>query len=250
MDAQLKVRSQMEELRYCLKDLSDWSKEMKETSEKAARKDRRKDTPECPDVAPPVRGKVDLNFMDNEQRHLQDDKSASSSISKKRSQAKHTYDYYRDKWDKFDIDRALAEVDEDNPTASVMDENVHSSKNRQIEQAGKSPMLHPSLMYSSVPADGLSSTVAVTRSSQPEQMDGNDLSVSLRSEGNNAYAKGEYMRAVDLYHAAAEAATSTPSNAKNREVNLVCAFSNMAMAHLKVHDWKSAEECSSRYQKL
>ena len=247
MDAQLKVRSQMEELRYCLKDLSDWSRDMKETSANAASKEKRINTV---DGVPPIRGKVELNFTDSVQGHLQDDKSASSISSQRCSQARHTYDYYRDKWDKFDIDKALAEVDEDSPTARAADEDAHSRERQQNEQVEKSPMLHPSLMYSSVPAHDLSSKVNITRTSEPERMDGNDLSVSLRSEGNNAYAKGEYMRAVDLYHAAAEAANSAPVNDKSRELNLMCAYSNMAMAHLKVHDWQSAEECSSRYRKL
>ena len=244
MDAQLRVRSQMEELRHCLKDLNEWSQDMNTVSPTA----EENELGGTGTSTVPIRGKVDLQFTEKQKEERKKSNSTSHG-SATDSKAKHTYDNYRDKWDNFDVERALAEVD-DQKVANNISTEKGELKEIEHNDSEHVPMLHPSLAQSGVTADNLATNMKISRRPEPKRMDGNEVSVSLRSEGNNAYSKGDYQRALDLYQAAADAASSSSSINDEINENLKSAYSNMAMAYLKVHDWQKAESTSTRYAKM
>ena len=111
---------------------------------------------------PPVRGRVEgpvqrlgkefskptnalLNKKKSERRRRKK-KTTSSSLEKKEEEkvqrermnaAGHTYDYFRDKWDKFDVDEALREASESGSSYETEEEEVEEEPGTVTELTGQ-----------------------------------------------------------------------------------------------------------------
>lgn len=254
-----------------LKDLNDWSGGDKQDGERRRkrlvereRQEHQRTTGTTPSASgtvpattsnafPSVRGKVDLNFRSKQavsNPNMPKRGGGAGADAGAGGLATHTYDNYKAKWDNFDVDKALAEVDKED-----------GEKGGQQQQGAEgNPMLHPLLQHAKESGRAMADAVSIdagelVRGEPPEAMNRCEHSSSLRAEGNNAFEGGEYDRAVDLYRASIDAlgerapvhgdgdSDADDELSNNRKM----AYNNMAMAYLKLHRWASAEECAGRF---
>lgn len=120
-DAQAAVRMDAEQLDQYMRELFSWSKEMKA---KEGSGKRQQTGPSAATAAPAAQGTPPVNRAGS--GGSQRPSSAGASSSKEpRHPAAHTYDNYRAKWERFDVDAALAEADSED--ASVADPGSNGS---------------------------------------------------------------------------------------------------------------------------
>jgi hypothetical protein len=70
----------------------------------------------------------------------------------KTSAASHTYDYFKDKWDKFDVDSALADADVDTEYETGSDSDKEASAN--VRSCRHSFGWRADIMYVATQCDG------------------------------------------------------------------------------------------------
>ena len=134
------------------------------------------------------------------------------------SAAGHTYDYFRDKWDKFDVDAALAEADA--PPAEGGGAGSESAADEAAAGTSEEPDMHPA--------------VAAARRGKGEGKGADPAAVAREAEehktrGNDLFNRGDFGAALASY-------TSSLG------LRPTCvAYANRAMARLKLGDAAAAE---------
>ena len=231
-DAQRAVRMDAEQLNEYMQELFSWSKDMK-------RKERAKPAPQPAAVVserqpsgPAAQGSQEQQQAPPQQQQQQQQQQQASG-STARHPAAHTYEHYSRKWDRFDVDAALAE-DEAEGGAST-------------QQASTQPTGKPSSSRASPRSGGPSAPVAIpqarvivpvapSKASAPAAAGGGAAPTSAegwKDAGNAAFKRGQHREAVDCY---TRSLALQPS---------CLAFANRAMARLKLGQAAEAEaDCS------
>lgn len=185
---------------------------------------------------PPVRGGVQKSSKrplgPDSGLNQRGDKSNKDGHSKKSAAASHTHDYFRDKWDKFDVDAALRDVDKREEVAPPRKDAAVK-----IKTASKSANLQSSLQRNI--GDGnmrgyLGNSRAVDRlTSVFKANDGAPDAMLEKEQGNEYFKEKKYAEAIDCY---------------SRSIVLqptAVAFANRAMAYIKMRRFEEAEyDCS------
>jgi len=146
LEAQFNIRNNTLELQEYLRELQSWEKNVKKADEKLLRSVRHSDRTSAGDnVIPEPRGRAASKPVGAAPAHLQniserfrnplgEDSQKSSSQRRpgareeqpSRNAAGHTYDSYRERWEKFDFDAALAEADGEDPGRSASNVQVNA----------------------------------------------------------------------------------------------------------------------------
>jgi hypothetical protein len=106
-----------------LSGLNEWTVDVK-NKDTALKKGQISETSAEAKPRPPVRGRVSNTVKAEELKPKKEASTKNASKKKKWNEevekrkeeataAGHTYDYFKDKWDKYDIDAALKDVDEE-----------------------------------------------------------------------------------------------------------------------------------------
>lgn len=230
MDAAFKVQAKIRENARAIQDftsdLSRWEESIKGKDEKL----RRKKGAGTGQMPPPRGAQASKTVTVRKQ--------ASKAKQKGVSAADHTYDKGYKKWESFDVDQALEEVDQEE---------------RQVEQVQGSPPSPPSPINQ---AASLPSGAPLTPATivQPYIRDSSDeqeqtkaafpeatvqvskpRDVLERERGNEYFAKGNMEQAVKFY-----------TRAIGFNPKSVAAYSNRAMAYIKLNEYENARtDCSS-----
>ena len=123
MDAQIKVRQEAQEKQDVLADLLRWQPETSKRSNSSSNNSVRPTGPAVPGKQAglaPLRGQ--RGSANGKQAptgvapHVLRESANSAPQAEAGTAAKHTYDYFKDKWDKFDYDAVLADDDNENST--------------------------------------------------------------------------------------------------------------------------------------
>ena len=119
MEAQLRIRQEAREKQDVLADLLRWQPEAPTRSTSSTAKSTRPAGPAVPGKQAglaPLRGqRGGASSKSPAAPHFRESVS-SATKAQSGTAAKHTYDYFKDKWDKFDYDAALADNDDENVT--------------------------------------------------------------------------------------------------------------------------------------
>eukprot|EP00241_Pyramimonas_parkeae_P015507 CAMPEP_0114309490 /NCGR_PEP_ID=MMETSP0059-20121206/18663_1 /TAXON_ID=36894 /ORGANISM="Pyramimonas parkeae, Strain CCMP726" /LENGTH=540 /DNA_ID=CAMNT_0001433289 /DNA_START=37 /DNA_END=1660 /DNA_ORIENTATION=- len=199
-DMQFQIRQNSLEMSEFISGLNDWTSEVSEKDKalkmgkvkKQSGEEETSTKPPLPTV-PPVRGRVSNTVKKampsaNPESAKRDAKrklkaeakaKAAAEAKTKATAAGHTYDYFKDKWDKFDVDKALEEVDEQ---SSEDESQVKSS----------------SLGSGKVPR-GPGDIAAGQCFEQPEVAEVVFDPEEEKNLGNELYKKGDYGGAVGRY---------------------------------------------------
>jgi tetratricopeptide (TPR) repeat protein len=156
------------------------------------------------------------------------------------SAAKHTYDVGYKKWEKFDIDAALNENEDDADGEDIGEfnyENVSSNPVVEVvEEKGLKETLTPASL--AMLAGSAASQVGAVQSNVPKARGvhhDKDAETAEREQGNKEFAAGQFPQAVKSY-------TKCLGLKKRNYI----AFSNRAMAYLKLKEYIRAEvDCNS-----
>ncbi|MCO5547523.1 hypothetical protein L7F22_000973 [Adiantum nelumboides] len=149
--------------------------------------------------------------------------------------AKHTYDYFGDKWDKFDVDAALRKVDEDDlPSSSAYQvekkkkkvqepskqghQTGGGSSNKLVPQARHTPTVEP------VNGNGFASML------RAQALDSFVDATSEKEMGNKLFKEKKFVQAIECYSRSIALQSSAVS------------YANRAMAYLKIRRFEEAEE--------
>ena len=180
---------------------------------------------------PPIRGRADVKVRDlpgaefrqparqprpqtdakRRRRRKRKPKGADGTAARGATAAGHTYDYFKDKWDKFDVDAALREASE-------------SSESYETESEDEAPRPAPS----DAAADNTPASDASPAEVAPTPLEWKD-------RGNAYFKEGQYLRAIECY---TECLALEPENS--------VALSNRAMAHLKCDAHAAAaDDCTA-----
>ncbi|KAE8896527.1 hypothetical protein PF005_g4260 [Phytophthora fragariae] len=193
VDVQHQIRANASQLQDYFSDLYAWEKSI--GKEDSARKRAAKTTkkPATAGATPPPRGARGNGVGRNNE--------AADGVNGKKPDS-HTYDKGYNRWEKFDVDAALKEADEDASTKT------------------KSGAASPPLQSSPVPRR----VVAASPSTKSRE--------ELEKEGGNAhYKRGDYVAAIKSY---TRCLGYNPQNA--------VVLSNRAMAYLKNREFANAED--------
>eukprot|EP01018_Ginkgo_biloba_P041295 Gb_00083 [translate_table: standard] len=178
---------------------------------------------------PPVRGRVpnssQLHIGSKTGVNQREEKSKKGGQSEKPTGASHTYDYFRDKWDKFDVDSALREVDEGSedkaPARKVAAAEVRKSPSKVVPMQkssrgdfGDGDQGRGHYLGNSGTIDRLRSALSVNDSS-PD-------ATSEKEMGNEYFKEKKYVQAIECY---ARSIVLQPTSV---------AFANRAMAYIKI----------------
>ncbi|GBG26959.1 Peptidyl-prolyl cis-trans isomerase FKBP4 [Hondaea fermentalgiana] len=160
----------------------------------------------------------------------------------RKNAASHTYDQGYKKWESFDVDRALAEVDGQATTTGVSPDQDPKAADAPIQASFPGAKLSsgPVTPASIVPSD-LSFPQTTSASSRhgafpdADPVEAKPRDVTERERGNDYYKKGDFAQAVKFY---TRAIGFNPRSA--------VAYSNRAMALLKLKDFTAADaDCCS-----
>jgi Meckel syndrome type 1 protein len=232
-DAQHAVRMDAEQLNDYMQELFNWSKDMK-------RNERAKPPP--PPQAAPAASKQQASGPTADQLQQQQavpppppQQQQEEGGSVARHPAAHTYEHYSRKWDRFDVDAALAEDDAEGGTstqqASTQPAQQPSSSSAAPSSSGRSaPVAIPQARATVPVGPSKASAPAVAPTSvgaAPTSAEG------WKDAGNAAFKRGQHREAADCY-------------TRSLELQPTClAFANRAMARLKLGQAAEAEaDCS------
>lgn len=228
-DAQRAVRMDAEQLNEYMQELFSWSKDMKRKERAnpahppaAAVSERQSSGPAA------QRPQEQQQAPPQPQQQLQQQASGSAA----RHPAAHTYEHYSRKWDRFDVDAALAE-DEAEGGASTQQASTQptgrpSSSRASPSSSGPSaPVAIPQARVTVPVGPSKASAPAATGGAAPTSAEG------WKDAGNAAFKRGQHREAVDCY-------------TRSLELQPSClAFANRAMARLKLGQAAEAEaDCS------
>ncbi|CAM9177812.1 unnamed protein product, partial [Chrysoparadoxa australica] len=240
--AQARIRQNAIEMQDYLKDLGSWEKDIRKKDRKlskgvnrapASTTGRSSNTGDVPAVRAGG-GKVSVGKVckSSSQRETQGREKANqssnhASSSKPGSAAAHTYDKGYKKWERFDVDAAL-ESDESDGEGEEEEEDAEE----QPQDEG-STATDPSAPATPTPAT-IVGQVRPARAVVPEplgQVRDADLEEEERRKGNEHFKSGDFAAAAKCY------TRCLGMNSKN-----VLAFSNRAMAYIKLREFLKAEQ--------
>lgn len=242
-DAQKQIRENTLELQEYLKDLKQWETRVKEKD-----KNLKSQSQDNVSNLPPVRGRGEVvrrhevshtqstngGIEVSQKRHMET-KTGRSVEDKSRpiTAAKHTYDHVHDKWDKFDVDAALKEVDEEGLSVST---NFQEEKKKKKVQVASKPVDHsggpafmsaPQASQKPTAKPGISTGFSSVFKSQLS-----DVFVDATSEkemGNKFFKEKKFVQAIECYSRSVALQPSAVS------------YANRAMAYIKIRRFKEAE---------
>eukprot|EP00854_Cymbomonas_tetramitiformis_P005126 gene5126-6235_t len=244
MDIQMQIRENSMEMSSYLSDLNDWSSEIKHKDD-ALKKGKlpASQVPAPASAPPPVRGRVAQKIpetskpaskpvSERKQKKREEARKLQEARKDEANKAGHTYDYFKDKWDKFDIDKALEEVDEE---SSEDDEPTKPSG-----AAQKGAVAVPFLDRMAVGSELLGTPLRPGDIGRPAEQEApksnNDAAFAEKEKdkGNECYKKADYGGAMDCY-------------SKSISLQPTCvAYANRAMAEIKLGKFQEAErDCSA-----
>jgi tetratricopeptide (TPR) repeat protein len=237
LDAQRAVKMGAEELQNYMQELFNWSKDMKQKN--AQRKPSKgaqapqpparelAAEPALPPAAPPPA--VNAAAAGGQQQARQAGGSA-------RHPAGHTYEHYKDKWDNFDLDAALAADDAEEAAAGGAAGGYSGGSSQQRLRGGSSgssgggasssqPVEIPQARVTVPvgPSPPAPPAAGPTTAAAPTTAEG------WKEAGNAHFKRGEHQRAVDAYTASLAMQPSC------------LAYANRAMAHLRLGRHAAAE---------
>ena len=224
-DAQRAVRMDAEQLNEYMQDLFNWSKDMK-------RKERAKPVQQAPAAAASgerASGQAP-SLASHPQRQQQQQQQQSKDAT--RHPAAHTYDHYSRKWDRFDVDAALAEDEAEgsaSAAASTQQTRLPSGNGTAPGSSRASqPVAIPQARVTVPVGPGKPAAAAAAGSgAAPTTAD------CWKDAGNAHFKRGRHREAVDCY-------------SRSLELQPSClAFANRAMARLKLgHAAEAEADCS------
>jgi len=142
--------------------------------------------------------------------------------------AGHTYDYFKDKWDKFDVDKALQEADESSEYSYETEE-----EDEVIEEI-ENPGLPPVRSRSQPPPP----PAAEETKSRIQKVNSDLTPTQWKDKGNEYFRTSQYQRAVECYTGSIDAEATA------------VAYANRAMALLKLGEFDKAVEDSAEALKI
>ena len=218
VQVQYQIRQNAEEISSYLRDLQVWEKKMvKKNSEiKKVRDIRKEKVREVGTVHvssnPLDSGVTSNNAIENNDFENKKDKNSSA--------AKHTYDVGYKKWENFDIDEALNDVEkEETNEKKVKDIDNVISKN-------DSSMLTPATLVTKQYITNVSAPVSKARG----VFTAVDSELAERELGNEEYKNGNFNSAIKHY-----------TKCLGMKVKNYIAFSNRALAYIKLKEYIRAE---------
>lgn len=122
MEAQLRIREEAREQQDVLADLLRWQSQATKRSTGSSSGATRPAGPAVPGTQPglaPLRGQRHRDIRKRPAAaapHILRESANSAAQTNEGTAAKHTYDYFKDKWDNFDYDAAMADDDDENVT--------------------------------------------------------------------------------------------------------------------------------------
>ncbi|MCO5584481.1 hypothetical protein L7F22_038409 [Adiantum nelumboides] len=148
--------------------------------------------------------------------------------------AKHTYEYFGDKWDKFDVDAALRKVDVDDlpSSSSYRDEKkkkeVQEPSKQGNQTGGSSNKLLPHARHTPTvePLNGNGFTSMLRAQALDSFVD----ATSEKEMGNKLFKEKKFVQAIECYSRSIALQSSTVS------------YANRAMAYIKIRRFEEAEE--------
>lgn len=233
MQAQASVRRNAEEMNDFLRGMQSWEKQMKVKDKTILQQRKEKRS------MPPVRasgGTVHTQLSTAPRVATPTASSAAKASAPDKptagaSAAAHTYDKGYKRWESFDVDAALDEVDtkdqgsepEEQQVSTQPPPNPSIPPPRTVRKATPATILHQS-------ADGGKGTSAATvprpkaAAETPAEKEKRE-----RDKGNEAFRKGDFQAAIRSYTACI--------GLSNRSV---AAFSNRSMCYIKLKEWRKA----------
>ena len=262
MEAQLAARRRAEELHGYMADLLGWEKEMKakERAAKQQKADGRSLPPVRGAAAPPAAAAAAVKPPASPPVTGEEGAGAGGSGAQPpaaKHPAGHTYDHYRDRWERFDLDTALAEADKDGcPAPTTAPTSAAGSAAAAAAAApprspapaadassntssSSSPVPIPVSRVAPQPRGTASGpTAKPASSSQAATTPGAGASTTAagwRERGNAHFRRGEHAQAAGCY-----------SQAVALDPGCHLALANRAMARLKLGQAAGAEaDCSA-----
>lgn len=210
-EAQQAAKLSAEELQELTKELFNWSKD---ATKKAGRKGL------AAEAAPPAAATAAGQSAGS--GAVQQEQQAGPA-STARHPAAHTYEHYRSKWDKFDVDAALSEDGEEQGGSAAVNSTRPASAGGSggPRSSASAPMAIPQARVT-VPV-GPSPPAAADGGAAPASAEG------WKDAGNEHFKRGRYRQAVEAYTA-------------SLALQPTClAAANRAMARLKLGQHEEAE---------
>lgn len=230
-DTQKQIRENTLELQEFLKDLKQWETRVKEKD-----KNLKSDSQDDVSNFPPVRGRShSKGAVEVSHKGQGETKTRNSAEGKSRTvtAAKHTYDHFQDKWDKFDVEAALKEVEEEGLSAST---NVREEKKKKKVQMASEPvgqsvgldfMSAPQSTKVSAATSGNSNGFpSISKSQSSDPFVG---AASEKEMGNKFFREKKFVQAIECYSRSIALQPSAVS------------YANRAMACIKIRRFKEAE---------
>ncbi|BFI14894.1 RNA polymerase II-associated protein 3 [Marchantia polymorpha subsp. ruderalis] len=257
MDVQKQIRENTLELHDFLKDLKGWEKSVKEKEKNLRNEQATRGNDVIPNprrnssAAAHVEGKGSQEICKEKSNGKVDPITVSGSKKTEKTQvpaskpgttaASHTYDYFRDKWDKFDVDAALKEIDEE-------DEDGEDLGQKKVQDKVIPPVRGSQGGSKTVERKRTAEAISKEQTMEPGKLFGRGIgamnrlpgslgydegipdATSEKELGNEYFKEGKYVRAFECY---------------SRSIALqptAVAYANRAMAALKLNRFKEAEE--------
>lgn len=230
-----------------LSDLSSWEKTVKKKDKKLKKSARR--GAKAPRGIRSNNGPINISTSTGAAVHGEKDgaitskpanlNTAASNQSGKdeSSAASHTYDKGYKKWETFDIDSALKDIDQDKPQDKSVPQ-VEEIEDEESDGSEAGEVLTPATMVTQAIKRG-----ANVKQRQPRErrqlrsaFDGRTREQIEKDNGNDYYRKGDFGEAIKCY------TRCVGMNPRN-----YVAYSNRAMTYIKQKQWDKAEEdcCSA-----
>lgn len=221
-DAQKQIRENTIELQDFLKDLRQWEHRVKEKDKKLKSQSEHEEVQPSKGEMPTTASKVQP--VELNQRIRPESMSTTA--------ASHTYNYYHNKWEKFDLEAALREADGGDASESsgqkVTGKKAQGSPNVPIQTGGKSQ----SDSFRSYPKVNQRLGDLGTVDNLPSASQSSEAFQDANSEkelGNKHFKEKMFVQAVESY---SQSIALQPS---------AVAYANRAMAHIKIRRFKEAE---------
>ena len=240
MALQAQIRQNADEVSTMLSTLGKWEKNMKNKDEGIRKVRSAKGSAAAP--APGVRGGVrsgagtvktssttaPVASLPAPGTEVGDGKAGSA--------AKHTYDVGYKKWEKFDIDAALNENEGDADGEDIVEFNYENvSSNPVVEVVREGARKFDTCLAGHARRQCCKSLECAAKGAQSPWVHLKDAETAEREQGNKEFAAGQFPQAVKSY--------TKCLGLKKRNYS---AFSNRAMAYLKLKEYIRAEvDCNS-----
>lgn len=249
---QLQIRNNAEEVNSFLKDVRGWTESMKVKDSEARRQK------EADGELPPVRGRATAAALDQRE---DEDEPVKKSKKKKNKHVKHwndgarvaeahaaghTYDYFRDKWDKFDLDAALAAASESSEDDEEAEEGAGAGSSAEAPSDNTSVRLTEVTRQTQLPSYYSSVSPAAAPEALPpahvtpaarDSVASASLADLEKATGNDYFKKQEFELAALCYTRALEAlGDQQDGNSRSKAVVLA----NRALCRLRLGDASAA----------